>query len=54
MINTQKLTALAFAFHDGHRSTKRSTRQRPDDDHENLSLTEDQEQQKNHTYSTSN
>ncbi|CAF0827506.1 unnamed protein product [Didymodactylos carnosus] len=25
MINTQKLTALAFAFYDGHRSTKRKT-----------------------------
>ncbi len=46
MINTQKLTALAFAFFDGYRSKERAKLRRPDDDKDNSALSEDQEQQK--------
>jgi lysophospholipid acyltransferase 1/2 len=46
MINTQKLTALAFAFFDGYRSKQRAKLRRPDDDKENSPLTDDQEKQK--------
>jgi hypothetical protein len=46
MINTQKLTAFAFAFFDGYRSTQRAKRRRPHEDEENSPLTEDQEKQK--------
>lgn len=46
MINTQKLTALAFAFFDGYRSTQRAKRRRPDEDDEHSALSEDQEKQK--------
>jgi lysophospholipid acyltransferase 1/2 len=46
MINTQKLTALAFAFFDGYRSTRRAKLRRPDEDKEHLALNEDQEKQK--------
>ncbi|CAF0911884.1 unnamed protein product [Rotaria sordida] len=46
MINTQKLTALAFAFYDGYRSTQRARRRRPDEDDEHTALNEDQEKQK--------
>jgi hypothetical protein len=46
MINTQKLTALAFAFFDGYRSKKRAQLRRPDDDKDNEALSEDQEKQK--------
>jgi hypothetical protein len=46
MINTQKLTALAFAFFDGYRSKQRAKLRRPDDDKENSPLNEDQEKQK--------
>ncbi|CAF1507123.1 unnamed protein product [Didymodactylos carnosus] len=41
MINTQKLTALAFSFYDGYRSTKRKTQ---DNNVENI-LNDDQKQQ---------
>jgi len=46
MINTQKLTALAFAFYDGFRSKQRSKRRRPDDDEEFPALNQDEEKQK--------
>ncbi|CAF0779940.1 unnamed protein product [Rotaria sordida] len=46
MINTQKLTALAFAFYDGYRSQQRAKRRRPDDDKDCSPLNDDQEQQK--------
>ena len=46
MINTQKLTALAFAFYDGYRSKKRAKLRRPDEDKDNEPLSEDQEKQK--------
>lgn len=46
MINTQKLTAFAFAFYDGYRSTQRAKRRRPDDDNDTPALSEDQEKQK--------
>ncbi|CAF2769942.1 unnamed protein product [Rotaria sp. Silwood2] len=46
MINTQKLTALAFAFYDGYRSRQRARRRRPDEDDEHTALSEDQEKQK--------
>ena len=46
MINTQKLTALAFSFYDGYRSKHRATRRRPDDDNDCPALTPDQEKQK--------
>ncbi|CAF0824035.1 unnamed protein product [Adineta steineri] len=46
MINTQKLTALAFSFYDGYRSKQRAKRRRPDDDNETPALTEDQDKQK--------
>ncbi|CAF0995792.1 unnamed protein product [Adineta ricciae] len=46
MINTQKLTAFAFAFYDGYRSNERSKRRRPDEDSEHPPLSEDQEKQK--------
>lgn len=46
MINTQKLTALGFAFYDGYRSKQRAKLQRPDDDKRNPPLNEDQEKQK--------
>lgn len=46
MINTQKLTALAFAFFDGYRSTQRAKLRRPDEDKQNSALSEDQEKQK--------
>jgi hypothetical protein len=46
MINTQKLTALAFAFFDGYRSTRRAKLRRPDEDKEHSALNEDQEKQK--------
>jgi lysophospholipid acyltransferase 1/2 len=43
MINTQKLTALAFAFYDGYRSKER---RRSSDDKEFSTLNKDQEKQK--------
>ena len=46
MVNTQKLTALAFAFYDGYRSKQRALRRKPDEDEENAALNEDQEKQK--------
>jgi hypothetical protein len=46
MVNTQKLTALAFSFYDGYRSKQRATRRRPDDDKDCPALSEDQEKQK--------
>lgn len=46
MVNTQKLTALAFAFFDGYRSKQRAKRRRPDEDKDCPALTEDQEKQK--------
>ena len=46
MINTQKLTALAFSFYDGYRSKQRAKRRRPDDDKDCPALTEDQDKQK--------
>lgn len=46
MINTQKLTALAFAFYDGYRSKQRAKLQRPDEDKRNPPLSDDQEKQK--------
>jgi lysophospholipid acyltransferase 1/2 len=46
MINTQKLTALAFAFYDGYRSKQRAKLRRPDEDKEHSALSEDQEKQK--------
>lgn len=46
MINTQKLTALAFAFFDGYRSRQRAARRRPDEDKDCPPLNEDQEKQK--------
>lgn len=46
MINTQKLTALAFAFYDGYRSKQHSLRRRPDEDQDHSALSEDQEKQK--------
>ncbi|CAF3143433.1 unnamed protein product [Rotaria socialis] len=46
MINTQKLTALAFAFYDGYRSQQRAKRRRPDDDKDFPPLNADQEKQK--------
>ena len=46
MINTQKLTALAFSFYDGFRSKQRAKRRRPDEDGEYEALTADQDQQK--------
>ncbi|CAF1375050.1 unnamed protein product [Rotaria sp. Silwood1] len=46
MINTQKLTALAFAFYDGYRSIKRAHLRRPDEDDEHSTLSKDQEKQK--------
>ncbi len=46
MINTQKLTALAFAFYDGYRSKKRAKLRRPEEDKESSALSEDQEKQK--------
>lgn len=46
MINTQKLTALAFSFFDGYRSKQRAKRRRPDDDKDCPALSEDQEKQK--------
>ncbi|CAF4500582.1 unnamed protein product, partial [Rotaria magnacalcarata] len=44
MINTQKLTALAFAFYDGYRSKERTKEQRSNEEH--LTLSDDQEKQK--------
>ncbi|CAF4498871.1 unnamed protein product, partial [Rotaria magnacalcarata] len=44
MINTQKLTALAFAFYDGYRSKERAKGQRSNEEH--LTLSDDQEKQK--------
>lgn len=46
MINTQKLTALAFAFYDGYRSSRRAELRRPDEDGEFSALSVDQETQK--------
>lgn len=46
MINTQKLTALAFSFFDGYRYQQRAKRRRPDDDTEFEALTDDQDKQK--------
>ena len=46
MINTQKLTAFAFAFYDGYCSNERLKRRRPDEDSEHPALSEDQEKQK--------
>jgi hypothetical protein len=46
MVNTQKLTALAFSFFDGYRSKQRAKRRRPDEDGECPALTEDQDKQK--------
>ena len=46
MINTQKLTALAFSFFDGFRSKQRAKRRRPDEDGEYEALTDDQDKQK--------
>jgi hypothetical protein len=46
MINTQKLTALAFSFYDGYRSKQRAKRRRPDEDQDCPALTEDQDKQK--------
>ncbi len=46
MINTQKLTALAFAFYDGYRSKERAKLRRPEEDKESSALSEDQEKQK--------
>lgn len=46
MINTQKLTALAFAFFDGHRSKQRAKLRRPEDDKNQSALSDDQEKQK--------
>ena len=46
MINTQKLTAFAFAFYDGYRSTQRAKRRRPNEDDDHPALSEDQEKQK--------
>lgn len=46
MVNTQKLTALAFSFFDGYRSKQREKRRRPDEDEDCPALTEDQEKQK--------
>lgn len=46
MVNTQKLTALAFSFYDGYRSKQRAKRRRPDDDKDCPALTEDQDKQK--------
>jgi hypothetical protein len=46
MVNTQKLTALAFSFYDGYRSKQRAKRRRPDEDKDCPALTDDQEKQK--------
>jgi hypothetical protein len=46
MVNTQKLTALAFSFYDGYRFKQRAKRRRPDDDQDCPALTDDQEKQK--------
>jgi hypothetical protein len=48
MVNTQKLTALAFSFYDGFRSKQRAKRRRPDDDDDRqyAALTDDQDKQK--------
>jgi hypothetical protein len=46
MVNTQKLTALAFSFYDGYRSKQRAKRRRPDEDKDFPALTEDQDKQK--------
>ena len=46
MVNTQKLTALAFSFFDGYRSKQRAKRRRPDEDKDCPALSEDQEKQK--------
>ncbi len=46
MINTQKLTALAFAFYDGYRSTQQAKRRKGDEDNKHSALSEDQEKQK--------
>ena len=46
MINTQKLTAIAFAFYDGYRSTQWAKRQRSNEDNDYSPLNEDQEKQK--------
>ncbi|CAF0959983.1 unnamed protein product [Adineta ricciae] len=46
MINTQKLTALAFSFFDGYRSKQRAKRRRPDEDKDCAALSEDQDKQK--------
>ena len=42
MVNTQKLTALAFAFYDGYRSK----RQKPEQNKGKAALSDDQEKQK--------
>jgi lysophospholipid acyltransferase 1/2 len=46
MINTQKLTAFAFAFYDGYRSTQRDKRRKSNEDDEKSALSDDQEKQK--------
>jgi lysophospholipid acyltransferase 1/2 len=46
MVNTQKLTALAFSFFDGYRSKERAKRRRPDEDKDCPALSEDQDKQK--------
>jgi hypothetical protein len=46
MLNTQKLTALAFSFYDGYRSKQRAKRRRPDDDTDFPALSADQDKQK--------
>ena len=46
MINTQKLTALAFSFYDGYRSQQLSKRRRSDEDIEFSALSDYQEKQK--------
>ena len=46
MINTQKLTALAFAFYDGYRSKERAKLRQPDVKKEFFVLNDDQEKQK--------
>jgi len=46
MVNTQKLTALAFSFYDGYRSKQRAKRRRPDEDKDCPALSEDQDKQK--------
>ena len=46
MINTQKLTALGFAFYDGYRSTKRAKPRKSNENEEHSVLSEDQEKQK--------